>query len=73
MLLKSGNRLDVYIIEDELGSGGMGAVYRVRDDMLRRIVAIKLLRHGRSSRKLHGLECLPSQRSALEILNSNNW
>ncbi len=33
-----------YRIEDEIGSGGMAVVYRAKDELLERTVAIKLLR-----------------------------
>ncbi len=35
--------LDRYVVEDELGSGAMGVVYRARHNKLNRIVAIKVL------------------------------
>jgi eukaryotic-like serine/threonine-protein kinase len=43
MALASGSRLGIYVIECELGAGGMGEVYRARDERLQRTVAIKLL------------------------------
>lgn len=39
-----GSRLGSYVIEDVLGRGGMGVVYRARSDADGRVVAIKLLR-----------------------------
>lgn len=43
-LLLSGERLDHYSLMDLLGAGGMGAVYRARDESLQRYVAIKVIR-----------------------------
>lgn len=44
MLLMSDERLDHYSLIDLLGAGGMGAVYRARDESLQRYVAIKVIR-----------------------------
>ena len=42
-LLSPGMRLGRYIVEDLIGSGGMGAVYRATDTSLGRAVALKVL------------------------------
>src|SRR6516165_4861863 len=43
MPLAAGTRLDSYEIVAPLGAGGMGEVYRARDTVLKRDVAIKVL------------------------------
>ncbi len=43
-VLCNGERLDHFSLMDQLGAGGMGAVYRARDESLQRFVAIKVIR-----------------------------
>jgi serine/threonine protein kinase len=45
-VLATGRKLGRYTVLEPIGSGGMGAVYRARDEKLERIVAIKILSPG---------------------------
>ena len=44
--LQSGLNLGHYIVAEKIGEGGMGEVYRARDQHLDRDVAVKVLPHG---------------------------
>ena len=51
MSLERGTSFGHYTIEEPIGKGGMGEVYRARDNKLGRDVAIKVLPDGLSHDK----------------------
>jgi uncharacterized RDD family membrane protein YckC len=46
---RTGQRLGHFVLQEPLGEGGMGAVYRALDTSLQRYVAVKVLRSGSSA------------------------
>ena len=43
IVLAAGSRIAGYVLEEELGAGGMAVVFRARDERLGRPVALKVL------------------------------
>jgi serine/threonine-protein kinase len=67
----SGTKLGRYEIRAQLGAGGMGEVYRARDDQLNRDVAIKVL-PGALSRDADRLRRFEQEAQAAGALNHPN-
>jgi Tol biopolymer transport system component/tRNA A-37 threonylcarbamoyl transferase component Bud32 len=65
------SQLGPYRILDRLGAGGMGTVYRARDDRLGRDVAIKVLLDGHFSRKDNQARLLWEARAASALNHPN--
>jgi hypothetical protein len=65
----TGRRLGVYEVQEQIGAGGMGEVYRARDTRLRRDVAIKILPVGVSPDHDHNKRL---QREAQAIASLNH-
>ena len=66
-----GQRLSHYAIEDRLGEGAVGVVYRARDVRLGRTVAVKLLRAGLEADREQRARFLREARAASTLQSSN--
>jgi tetratricopeptide (TPR) repeat protein len=70
--LARGTAVGRYVIMDELGSGGMGVVYRAFDPELDRKVAIKLLQADAASESIGGQAWLQREAQAMARLSHPN-
>lgn len=71
MTVAAGSRLGRYEIRSQLGSGGMGEVYRARDEKLNRDVAVKVL-PASLSRDAERLRRFEQEAQAAGALNHPN-
>ena len=62
-----GDRLHQYRIESRLGEGGMGVVYRARDERLERTVAIKVVGGGAAANDAERRQILDEARAAAHL------
>lgn len=67
-----GKRIDQYEILEEIGSGGMGRVYKAQDLSLDRMVAIKVLNLEDASASSNWIHQLRSEAQAAAKINSPN-
>ena len=66
-----GETIDHYRILSEIGAGGMGTVYRARDEILRRDVALKLLRSEKINNRESRAHILHEARAAASLNHPN--
>jgi eukaryotic-like serine/threonine-protein kinase len=71
MSVASGRRLGIYVIEGQLGAGGMGEVYKARDERLRRTVAIKFILQTQDEDEEYRARFLQEARAASALNHPN--
>jgi hypothetical protein len=62
---------DHFVVVETLGAGGMGTVYKARDTLLDRFVALKLLRRDLSSEADHSSQLQQEARIAASVSHPN--
>ena len=66
-----GKRFGSYSILEKLGQGGMGEVYKAEDTRLKRLVAIKVIRHDKTSIDQGKIRFLQEARAASALNHPN--
>jgi len=64
-------RLGRYLVEDRVGRGAMGIVYKARQEDLNRVVALKILLHGEDATPVQRERFLREARSAAKLRHPN--
>ena len=70
-LIARGTRVGKFVVEEELGAGGMAVVYAARDPELGRRVALKVLRPTSADDEAHRMRLL-RESQAMAMLNHPN-
>jgi serine/threonine protein kinase len=65
--LRAGSRVAGYLLEEEIGEGGMAVVYRARDERLDRLVGLKLLFPGMAADEEFRQRFLRESRAAVAV------
>src|SRR5437867_1458250 len=66
-----GTQVGSYRILEKLGQGGMGEVYKAEDTRLKRLVALKVLRNGKTAAHQGRLRFLQEARAASALNHPN--
>lgn len=69
--MKPGDRLERYVVEELLGEGGMGCVFRAHDERLQRRVALKVVRGGDAEGPQAAARMLKEARAAAALDHPN--
>jgi serine/threonine protein kinase len=67
VVLAAGSRIAGYLLEAEIGTGGMAVVFRARDERLDRLVALKVLAPGLAANEEFRRRFLRESRAAAAV------